>query len=378
MLQSARDLQLALNSMAEYCKTWALSVNIEKTKVCVFPSRICRDTFTYENHPIELVKELKYLGVIFSSNGNFHPHINETINKANCAIFGLQQKIRALTLLPDIALDLFDKLVSTILLYGCEIWGVTDYVKLEQVHLKFCKSMLKLRKGTTSNMVYGETGRFPLSIDISIRMISFWHRLCLHQDQKLAGQILTFITHLYSSSNLKSPWLDKIKNILISCGIPFIFYNPLVIQTSQLKQFVKIKLKELFTQNWYNDINRRSSCTNYRIFKEVHQFEKYLLLPPHLRIPLCRLRCRNGNLPIVLSQFAQNNLDECRLCDRGIGDEFHYILECPFFSQKRKQLIPSYYFTHPNTMKFNQLLNCVNHSRVVNVAKLCLHIFRAL
>jgi hypothetical protein len=42
-------------------------------------------------------------------------------------------------------LDLFDKVVKPIVLYGSEVWGFRNYHMVEQVHLQFCKLLLKLK-----------------------------------------------------------------------------------------------------------------------------------------------------------------------------------------------------------------------------------------
>jgi hypothetical protein len=44
-----------------------------------------------------------------------------------------------------IQLDLFDKMVKPILLYGCEVWGFSNNDIIEKVHLKFCKLLLHLK-----------------------------------------------------------------------------------------------------------------------------------------------------------------------------------------------------------------------------------------
>ena len=53
-------------------------------------------------------------------------------------------------------LDLFDKLIEPILNYSCEIWGVNDAVKLENIHIHFRKSILGVRSQTNNNFVYVE------------------------------------------------------------------------------------------------------------------------------------------------------------------------------------------------------------------------------
>ena len=43
-----------------------------------------------------------------------------------------------------IKLDLFDKMVKPILLYGSEVWGFSNNDIIEKVHLKICKLLLHL------------------------------------------------------------------------------------------------------------------------------------------------------------------------------------------------------------------------------------------
>jgi hypothetical protein len=44
-----------------------------------------------------------------------------------------------------IQLDLFDKMVKPILLYGCEVWDFSNNAIIVKVHLKFCKLLLHLK-----------------------------------------------------------------------------------------------------------------------------------------------------------------------------------------------------------------------------------------
>jgi hypothetical protein len=57
-------------------------------------------------------------------------------------------------------LDLFDKIIKSILLYGCEVWGFSKNEIIERVQLRFCKLLLNFKTSTPSYMVYGELGRF--------------------------------------------------------------------------------------------------------------------------------------------------------------------------------------------------------------------------
>jgi hypothetical protein len=58
-----------------------------------------------------------------------------------------------------------------------EIWGFGKNDIIKRVHLKFCKLLLRLKVSTPNFMVYGELGRYPLEIDIKVRMSSYWCKL---------------------------------------------------------------------------------------------------------------------------------------------------------------------------------------------------------
>jgi hypothetical protein len=67
----------------------------------------------------------------------------------------------------DLQLKNVDAMAEPILLYGSEIWDYENIKIFEQVHLGFCKRILKVRYSTPNFMVYGELGRYPLEIRVN-------------------------------------------------------------------------------------------------------------------------------------------------------------------------------------------------------------------
>ena len=66
MVDSADDLQCALNEFSVYCTHWKLNVNVEKTQILIFSKGpITKRYFYYNESIIENVKEFKYLGIVF-------------------------------------------------------------------------------------------------------------------------------------------------------------------------------------------------------------------------------------------------------------------------------------------------------------------------
>ena len=68
--------------------------------------------------------------------------------------------------------NLFDAYVTSILNYGCDIWGFTKYERIKRVHRLFCKYLLHVKMTTNLYALYSEVGRFPLYIERYVRMKS--------------------------------------------------------------------------------------------------------------------------------------------------------------------------------------------------------------
>jgi len=119
------ELQKGLCCLYDYCQTWNLQVNSTKTKVMIFwrSDRFLKPVFTLGEDVIEIVNQYTYLGTIFAMNGNFSKERRRRLEQASKAMFLLLRRGRFLGLPQDMMLDLFDKLIVPIALYGCEAWG---------------------------------------------------------------------------------------------------------------------------------------------------------------------------------------------------------------------------------------------------------------
>ena len=120
-----------------------------------------------------------YLGICFNWNGCFVKAKTWLHDKASKAVYSLIQKGRRLNLPTDVMLKLFDTCVEPILLYDCEVWGYENVDILEKVHTKFCKFIFGISNVPIICLytVYGELGRYPLSVTIKERMVCCWTKL---------------------------------------------------------------------------------------------------------------------------------------------------------------------------------------------------------
>ena len=157
-------LQKCLDELYKYYIEWKLDVNIDKTKCMQFMkiSKLHNQQFRFGDRTIKNVKEFTYLGITFNGSTSFQPALKELSNKANRALFSLNSKYKLSKLPLDIAIKLFDVMISPILLYGSEVWGAYEYNSnqenlhkwdkspIKAVHTQFLKRLLGVNRSTTN------------------------------------------------------------------------------------------------------------------------------------------------------------------------------------------------------------------------------------
>ncbi len=86
----------------------------------------------------------------------------ELVEKATRALYSVSGTSRKLALPVDIQIELFNRMVVSVLTYGCEIWG--DNI------IRDLKHGLFVHRYTSTGIVCGELGMYPLEITINCKM----------------------------------------------------------------------------------------------------------------------------------------------------------------------------------------------------------------
>ena len=297
MAENEHDMQRNLNLLNDYCNCNKLKVNISKTKIMVFARSKTRlnniPTFKFGNIDLEQVDDYIYLGICFNWNGSFVKAKKLLHDKASKAMYSLIQKGRRLNLPTDIMLKLFESCVEPILLYGCEVWGYENVDILEKVHTKFCKFIFGVSKYSHNMPVYGELGRYPLSIKIKQRMVRYWSRILKSSEYKLNKVMYTILYNLHCKNVHLSPWIRYVSSIFQNCGINYIWL------TQDYNIDTKIIFKsecDQFKQLWHSRILNKDNDHNvtYSLFKLSHVKEMYTeILPEHLKKNTISIQNRN-------------------------------------------------------------------------------------
>lgn len=354
---SKDELQNNLNKLEHYCQTWRLKININKSKVMKLnlSGKLCNDTFTINGEGIECVKEYKYLGIMLTSSGQFTTAQKLLCQKSMKCAFKLKNIIRNSTLNPHLQMKLFDNLISTILLYNSEIWGVPkmfpekndnncwmydsfEKTIAEKIHLNFCRFAISTNQSANKAGVRGELGRYPMQIKIWISILKFINHI-LGQDEN------SFVYKAFDEQkqllNLPS-WLQNINTfcdkIKLFKASKHSFQN---IDISQSKSYIC----GLYEKQWRVHL-KSNSRLNHTYSKIKHNlcYEPYLNNITNIkhRKTLTSIRISTHKLHFELGRHNKSKIDKklrtCKFCPDDIEDEFHLLIKCNMYNNLRTNL----------------------------------------
>ena len=86
---------------------------------------------------------------------------------------------------------------------------------------------------------------------------------------------------------------------------------------------------------------------------------------------LLKFRTANHKFPIETGRYHNLPIVErkCPYCTNMVGDEFHFLLECPQFKRNRKKYIDTKYHIRPNMYKYNSLMQNRDTGTLCNLGK---------
>ena len=389
LAETITDMQKALDNLNIYCKMYGLHINVSKTKVLVFSRGKIRNipNFNFDSSRIDVVFQYKYLGITLNYNNKMNIALKTQCLSSNKAIFSVLKKARALKLPIDIQLDMFDKCVKPILLYGSEIWGCVPLDEIDKIQTRFLKMMLGIRKSTTTCILLGELGCFPVSLDAKCRLLCYWYKLCLgfqSGSTKLSIIMFRLCSMMYDLTDQKLQWMKSVHSLLDNLGLSFIWLGDWTWSLQKFKSTVKQRLKDQYIQSWFQSVQEKDICITYRIFKTNFAMEDYILkLSPILRTAMLKFRASLHKLPIQsLRYVGVPRVDRiCHFCNKNeMGDEFHYLFQCthPELLNARHDLLPNYYIRNPNIMKMQNLFKTKSLKKMIKLSRFVSYIMKII
>ena len=370
--ETATGLQNEIDKLLQYCSRWKLKLNTDKSQVVVFRrgNQPVKESWYFGDTKLIVTNKIPYLGLLLTSNGLFHQTQLTLAAQANKAVFLLYRRLQGfINLKPEFMLDLFDKFITPVLNYGCEVWGFHQAPSIENVHLKFCKNILGVKKSTQNDFVYGELGRTPMQIIRYVRIIKYWLNI-------VTGKKSQYVCLVYAASvqqigmNKKHNWAESVKSLLFHSGFSEVWYNQGVADIDAFVKVFKVRITDIFKQEWRGRIENSTRARFYRFVRPNHQFNKYLnvVIPRAHRVALTRLIVSSHTLHVENGRWKRPVIPYeqryCHKCINKLEDEYHMLLECELYNDIRQQLIPRYYWTRPSMQKLLELI-CNERNKVI-------------
>ena len=370
LANTTEGLQSGLDALHSYCITNKLTVNTNKSKIMCFANKVPNHLphLRYNEEAIEWVNEFKYLGVTFSRQNTFTSGLGLLCHQAQRAQTVVDLHVlKHKTLSVEYILDLFDTLVKPILTYGCEVYGMQNYNVVEKFYLKFLKRTLNVKMSTNTSMIYAETGRYPLTIDIKVSMIKQWIKIIHSSEDRLIWQVYNSMKESPTTVNKRNNWAMQIKDMLCTSGFRYIWEQQAVSNKERFLSCFKTRCQDMYMQQCFSDMSSGSRCRLYRHIKEDFQLEPYLRKNYNrdLRQCLTKIRLSSHKLYIERGRWQKPKVEYCdRLCtlceQRDIEDEYHVLMTCPHYKSLRLKFIKKKYYEKPSMRKFTNLLTTTN------------------
>ena len=343
-----------------------LYINTKKSKIIVFKNGgILRniEKWKYKNNQMQIVNSYNYLGVIFNSNGSWNKAIDHNRQKANQSLFCLKSFIYSnISFLPANTWNhIFYIKILPILIYGSEIWGLSNNsINIEKTHIKFCKYLLQVGNNAPNVAVTSELGRLPLVINCLTTVIRFWLHIITLDHDRFVFKCYEF--QLRKVSRNENCWAQQVKQLLFSTGFGYIWLQQFVYNKQLFLEEFKLRLCDIEKQkciqrfSLYSKLRlfslyKKDICLSYHITNIINVKHRRLLTK--LRLGILELEIEKGRWENI-----ERNKRTCKICNQNIvEDEYHFILQCTFYTDLRTKYIPKFIHVYPSINKLCLLLS---------------------
>ncbi len=248
----------------------------------------------------------------------------------------------------NIVFKLFDALIVPIVSCGCQVWlPHTNYLKgttpntrlsfkllaqdpLEKLHLSFLKWTLGVGKYTSNAAVWGDTGRYPMVVNLSNQVYSYFRRL----EQMDADEADTLVRHAFAEQRtLQLTWYKNLEVIHSALIVPS-DETPLKVAPATIKDAMKARFIEEWSLNrqenkklgFYNLIKESFSCETYLSINLSHKQSKRIA---QLRTSAHRFNIETGRHDNAKRSTILNRL--CYQCCTNDRNTMDSLAELPFF-----------------------------------------------
>ena len=332
--KTTKGLQILLDKFEDFCAYWGLTVNTSKSHVIVFKGgtrRAKEESWFYQGQPLDVCRVSRYLGIFFSYNSSWIPHLKKMEEKANIAVRPLLSFYYRNKTLPFCFFqNLYATLIEPILLYGAELWAPhisshkfsTINKSLNKHSSRFLKRLLGLPRNAATSATFMETASTSVFSKALLRAIYYWLKIKTFPNDHIMQLCLREQEDLMANGD--KPWLFGIKNILDHLGYTNVWENHGPTNIRNFKYAVRERIKNINITEFQEEAKTLRSLKYYSERKtHVSEPESYLKFNPQIRRIIAHLRL---NLKYSLPWLPHSTF--CKMCNaEGVLDPWEHFLD---------------------------------------------------
>ena len=377
------NLQSLLNRLIIYATRKGLTINVQKSQVVVFnPSRADLNQppeVKLGADSLEVVREFKFLGVMFNSDGCMNRAAEYAARPFMAGIKRVSELAEKFCVQdhPHANLWLFQSFALSAGMYGAQVWGTPHLAHelrtgkmdtdIDLRHLAFTRRVLHVKQSTSSLVALRESGQLPLCVYWLKSIVKFWNacvKLCsLNGHERVACPLLRDV--IFADLQLvrdrkRRCWSRDVSDVLKLLGVQGTLATNLTggtgepqlctIDAEEVLRLMFQKLKDPWTK--CVALDPRSHSLPEGCGRKMVTYDRWMAvpwegenkppLPAYLKsgVPkavwknVARFRTSSHYLCIETGRWRKPlpaSLSErtCDLCDSNcVQDEQHVLLEC--------------------------------------------------
>lgn len=327
-----KTLQVMIDKLVKYCTFWNLIVNLDKSKILVFRkgARLSiSEKWYYNNDPIEVVNQYKYLGVLLTYNMSFNKHLSEKLTASKNAInYSWTSILKNKNILPSKKVKVFEAASRSILCYAGQVWGFQEYEQVEKLQRYFLKRSFNLPNNTPNYMLHVETGLHRLFLFTLKLHFSYINKIISYTEDRYPKLLALEI--IEKKLFWAKEWLALSQKSSIDFNFSFQLNSWKPMQTEMLNKLAVI--------HWNEHVERARQSQFHDMYCNLRYFNvpNYFNDKNATEMISIIFKARGGLLNINARAFKAGTVGLCSLCNMDeVENTFHFVSECPIFKPYR-------------------------------------------